>query len=559
MVTGFRPKAGGTIRRQVMRVIVMQAITCLVAVAAVLTTGASSITLAADKREKVVDQAVTTEIVRLLDSDLPLTRDLERVRPTLRVYYKDQAGKLLWLGSPRLNALINRLSRAEEEGLDPAHYPVDGLKKRQASSGTKEPRSLAETELVFSAAFLAYASDLKVGRLRPRKIDPELFAQTKTIDGVAVLGELASQEDLNVVFRLWAPQNPEYRALRVLLSVHREIAAKGGWPSVPPGEILKPGMRVPRVAHMRARLRDSRDITVESGEPDLYDPALAMAVKRFQKRHGLEPDGVVGKQTVHAMNVPVEERIKQIVLNMERWRWLPEHLGDRYILVNIAGFNLTLVEAGAVRDRMRVAVGKPYRRTPVFSDRIRYLEFNPYWTVPYSIASRDLLPKIKKNPGMLKVQGYEVLRDGKIVASETVNWSALSRKNFPYTLRQKPGPKNALGRVKFMFPNRFAVYLHDTPGHHVFARASRAFSSGCIRLARPIDLAEEVLRHTPEWKRDRINAVLDSKERTVVNLAERLPVHLTYSTAWSGEGGTINFRPDIYGRDKALHRALFSQ
>jgi murein L,D-transpeptidase YcbB/YkuD len=310
---------------------------------------------------------------------------------------------------------------------------------------------------------------------------------------------------------------------------------------------------------MRARLRASGDITVDSAKPDVYDPALVMAVKRFQKRHGLEPDGVVGKQTVAAMNVAVEERIRQIVLNMERWRWLPEDLGDRYILVNIAGFKLTLVDSGAVWDRMRVAVGKPYRRTPVFSDRIRYLEFNPYWTVPYSIATRDLLPKIKKNPGILKVKGYELLRDGKSVAPETINWSSLSRKNFPYTLRQKPGPKNALGRVKFMFPNQFAVYLHDTPGRQVFGHASRAFSSGCIRLARPIDLAELVLRETPGWKRERIDAVLETGKRTVVNLAKRLPVHLTYSTAWSGEGGTINFRPDIYGRDKSLHEALFSQ
>lgn len=310
---------------------------------------------------------------------------------------------------------------------------------------------------------------------------------------------------------------------------------------------------------MRARLRASGDITVDSAKPDLYGPALVMAVKRFQNRHGLEPDGVVGKQTVAAMNVPVEERIRQIVLNMERWRWLPEDLGDRYILVNIAGFKLTLVDSGAVWDRMRVAVGKPYRRTPVFSDRIRYLEFNPYWTVPYSIATRDLLPKIKKNPGILKVKGYELLRDGKSVAPETINWSSLSRKNFPYTLRQKPGPKNALGRVKFMFPNQFAVYLHDTPGRQVFGHASRAFSSGCIRLARPIDLAEQVLRDTPDWNRERIDAVLETGKRTVVNLAKRLPVHLTYSTAWSGEGGTINFRPDIYGRDKSLHEALFSQ
>ena len=519
----------------------------------------SFITNAVEGRDKSANQVVTSEIVRLLNSGVSFAPDAERFRPALRTYYKDRAGTLLWLGTDRMTTLINRLTRAEEDGLDPSQYLVADLKARLSSVATADTRALAETELIFSAAFLAYASDLKVGRLSPRKLDPELFAQTKTIDGVAALAKLSDYKDLRVFFRLWAPHNPEYRALRVLLSVHREIAAGGGWPTVPPGETLKPGMRDSRISRMRARLRASGDITVDSAKPDVYDPALVMAVKRFQKRHGLEPDGVVGKQTVAAMNVPVEERIRQIVLNMERWRWLPEDLGDRYILVNIAGFKLTLVDSGAVWDRMRVAVGKPYRRTPVFSDRIRYLEFNPYWTVPYSIATRDLLPKIKKNPGILKVKGYELLRDGKSVAPETINWSSLSRKNFPYTLRQKPGPKNALGRVKFMFPNQFAVYLHDTPGRQVFGHASRAFSSGCIRLARPIDLAEQVLRDTPDWNRERIDAVLETGKRTVVNLAKRLPVHLTYSTAWSGEGGTINFRPDIYGRDKSLHEALFSQ
>lgn len=519
----------------------------------------SFITNAVEGRDKSANQVVTSEIVRLLNSGVSFAPDGERFRSALRAYYKDRAGTLLWLGTDRMTILINRLTRAEEDGLDSSQYPVADLKARLSSVATADTQALAETELVFSAAFLAYASDLKVGRLSPRKLDPELFAQTKTIDGVAALAKLSDYKDLRVFFRLWAPHNPEYRALRVLLSVHREIAASGGWPTVPPGETLKPGMRDSKVSRMRARLKASGDITVDSAKPDVYDPALVMAVKRFQKRHGLEPDGVVGKQTVAAMNVPVEERIRQIVLNMERWRWLPEDLGDRYILVNIAGFKLTLVDAGAVWDRMRVAVGKPYRRTPVFSDRIRYLEFNPYWTVPYSIATRDLLPKIKKNPGILKVKGYELLRDGKSVAPETINWSSLSRNNFPYTLRQKPGPKNALGRVKFMFPNQFAVYLHDTPGRQVFGHASRAFSSGCIRLARPIDLAELVLRETPGWKRERIDAVLETGKRTVVNLAKRLPVHLTYSTAWSGEGGTINFRPDIYGRDKSLHEALFSQ
>lgn len=511
---------------------------------------ASSAEAAGDRA--AVGPQVTAKVVEDLREGVGLPPEAELLRAPLLAFYKRGQRPLLWIGSSRLPALIEVVAGAGSEGLNPADYPIPTPPSDDASVA-----DLARAEIAFSALFLRYASDLKVGRTNPRKVDPELFAQTKVIDVVATLIELAEAEGLTEFHAQWAPQNPEYRALKRLLSEHREIAARGGWPMVADGETLERDSRHPRVGELRARLEGSQDITVKSLDPQFFDEALVMAVKRFQKRHGLSQDGVVGKNTLASLNVSVAARIDQIMVNMERWRWLPEDLGAHYVLVNIAGFELKAVENGAVTERMPVVVGKPYRRTPVFSDRIRYIEFNPDWTVPQSIAVKDELPKIKKDRNFLKKNGFEVLLNGKRVAPETIQWSSLSASRFPYTLRQKPGPENALGRMKFMFPNRFSVYLHDSPAKSLFERATRAFSSGCIRVARPKDLAEVLLRDVPGWSLERINVVLQKGETTRVDLAEPWPVHLTYSTAWSGEGGTIHFRRDIYGRDEKLREALF--
>lgn len=503
---------------------------------------------AAGQKEQIIE-----EIRRRLQSGTGLPVEAKEHSKVLSTYYLNPGSELLWVGTPRMKAFAERLAKAAREGLKPADY-----KALPALARPDDPIALAWAELAYSGTFLTYASDLKVGRLTARKSDPELFGQTKTIDGQATLQKLAKQPDVDSFFRQWSPHSPGYRALRGLLWEHRAVAADGGWPKVSAGDSLKRGMRNRRVAELRARLEASKDITIKSGDPELYDQGLLTAVKRFQTRHGLEPDGIAGKRTVRELNVPVEDRIKQIVLNMERWRWLPEDLGNRYILVNIAGFNLELVEAGSVKDRMKVVVGKPTHRTPVFSDQIRYLEINPFWSVPRSIAVRTELPRFRKDPGFIDTMGFEVYRGGKKIDPKTVNWNSVSAKGFPYTLRQKPGPKNALGRVKFIFPNRFSVYLHDTPSRGLFKKAARACSSGCIRLERAIELAEQVLQKKEGWDRERIDTVLKSGKNTRVNLPEGLPVHLTYFTAWSGEGGTIHFRPDVYGRDKKLAKVLFN-
>ena len=325
---------------------------------------------------------------------------------------------------------------------------------------------------------------------------------------------------------------------------------------MPLGDSLKPGMTDARVPALRARLFITDGAPQRSsGQADLYDPELVNAVKWFQKRHGLGDDGIAGRNTIAALNVPVDERIAEITVAMERWRWMPENLGRDHLIVNIAGFDLKHVDDGKVVDRMAVVVGKPYSRTPEFSDRVRYLEFNPYWNVPPDIAIREELPKLKTDPAALAASGFEAVRGDQVYQLTDIDWSQYGPGNFPFLIRQRPGPSNALGRVKFMFPNQFNVYLHDTPSRGAFAAESRAFSHGCVRLSRPLDLASEVLSGTSGWDRQRVDAVVAGGDRTIVNLAQPLPIHITYLTAWVDDG-TPNFRNDIYDQDAKLINAL---
>ena len=257
------------------------------------------------------------------------------------------------------------------------------------------------------------------------------------------------------------------------------------------------------------------------------------------------------------MNVPVQERIQSIVMAMERLRWMPEDLGKQYVIVNIAGFELRRFNGGSVEERMAVVVGKPYHRTPVFSDHIRYVEFNPYWNVPPAIALAEELPRLRSDPTGLAAQGFEIVQGNQVIDPRSIDWSSYGGGHFPFQLRQRPGTDNALGRVKIMFPNPHNVYLHDSPARSLFSRNERAFSHGCIRLARPLELADQVLRAggVPGWNKDRIDEVIASAKTTVVNLQEPLPVHITYMTAWVDDG-VVNFRGDIYGHDAKLLAAL---
>ena len=510
---------------------------------------------------------VGSAIRQLLNEDqAALPHAVRQRRDALKSNYDDPGATLLWQDRGRVTGLIDRMRNASIDALDPGDYPVEQMLQirqpnRLALSHTARMLKTAKAELYWSAFFLKYASDLKVGRFLPTKIEPKLYWQRKTIDMVAALRLVAALGEMDKFFDAWQPQIPDYLRLKQALSEYRATEQAGGWPLVPIGDLLKPGMQDENVPLLRRRLAVTEGAPAEppSGQEKIYTDDLITAVKRFQTRHGLDADGLVGKRTYFQMNIPVAERIRQIIMTMERWRWMPEDLGKDYIKVNIAGFELRRVTNGQRVDQMRVVVGTPYHQTPVFSDKMDYVEMNPYWNVPHSIAIKEMLPKLRARPQSLVSQGYEAVFNDKPVPLTAIDWNRYSADNFPVRLRQKPGPDNALGRVKFMFPNRFNVYMHDTPSRSLFGESERAFSHGCVRLARPIDMAVEVLNQLDGWNRARIERVLAGGERTVVSLKRPIPVHITYATAWRDAQGDVQFRPDIYRRDERLYAALFGR
>jgi len=352
-------------------------------------------------------------------------------------------------------------------------------------------------------------------------------------------------------------QNRYFQDLQQALSQYRIIASEGGWDQVPAGPALKPGDTDPRLLQLRQRLETTGELP--RGLPFLreYGTTLFNAVVLYQQRNGLEPDGIVGPETLAALNTSVERRIRQITVNMERWRSMPADLGERYVLVNMAAFELEVIDRGETVLDMRVVVGRNYRQTPIFSDRIGYIEFNPYWNVPASIANRDLVPKFIEDPTYPRENGFHGMRGGERFDISSIDWSAYRGSRLPFELRQDPGPRNALGEMKFMFPNAYNVYLHDTPSKELFGKTVRRFSSGCIRVERPHDLAAYLLAATPDWSSARIRQALDSRKTVRANLAMPVPVHLLYMTAWIDRDGIVQFRRDIYGRDQELAQTMF--
>ena len=487
-------------------------------------------------------------------------------------YYRQAAFQPVWAQSAgptaRADSLLTHLQAANRDGLRSADYHVATidslLGQLRAKAETGEPLTpgrLVDLELLCTDAVLLYASHLQNGRTDPTAISSSWTAERQATDLVQHLEHALTQSSLRAALAKLRPPQPEYDALRRALARYRTLEGTGGWPSVPEGTKLEEGVTDPHVPRLRQRLRATGDLSAVPPTADslTFGAPLHQAVTRFQERHGLAVDGVVGPATRAALNVSVEARIQQIEINLERWRWLPPDLGALHVRVNIAGFDLRVVENGADRLRMRVVVGQAYRQTPVFSDQISYLVFNPYWHVPHSIATKDKLPDFQQNPSRVSTEGFEVFRgwgaDAAQVDPSTIDWRALSASNFPYRLRQRPGPQNALGEVKFMFPNPHSVYLHDTPSRSLFGRAERSFSSGCIRVEHPLDLATILLRPNEGWTRTRIQAAVRTDTEQTVPLAQKVPVHLLYWTAWA-EDGTVHFRRDVYDRDGAVHSAL---
>jgi murein L,D-transpeptidase YcbB/YkuD len=400
------------------------------------------------------------------------------------------------------------------------------------------------------------------GRVAPDQIYRPWLARRRPItrDIPYELAQAVKNDDLESFLASLHPRSIAYQRLLGALGWYENIRRSGGWFAIDPGPTLRHGDEGPRVAMLKQRLQLTGDgFDAAPIENDRFDERTTAAVKQFQRRLGLNDDGLVGKETLTALNVPVAQRIRQLQLNMERWRWFPDSFGDRYLMVNIPAYTLTLVDSGKATHVMRVIVGKQDRQTPIMSDSMTYLEFNPYWNIPQGIARKDILPKIKHDPFYLIRQGIRVFDtwdpDAQELDPTRIAWDDLSTRRFPYRLRQDPSHHNALGQVKFIFPNPHSIYIHDTPGKALFNHRLRSFSSGCVRIEEPITLAHLLLKDQG-WGRHELDAVIAGEKNQSVILETPMPVHLVYFTAWVDENGTVNFRKDIYGRDARLFQAL---
>ena len=506
------------------------------------------------------EETVTTLARQLETGDFPL----QGVRidwALVRSFYAARGFQPAWHEKgtplPGVSRALDMIASASRDGLYPEEYHLNEIQAGLDMSVLLPQDAL---DILLTDALLKYIRHLRSGRLNTQSADPQWLIHSAVVDAEAVLLEAIESPSPNRVLSALSPGHRGYQRLRNLLHAYRSLASAGGWPIVPSGPKLEKGMYDQRVQSLRHRLWLAGDVdTLDVIDSFEFDEELEHAVRSFQERHGLETDGVVGRDTLAALNVPVEERIQQVLLNMERWRWLPEEMGSRYLMVNMAGFDLQLVENEATVMDMRVIIGRPYRSTPAFVAEMTHLVFNPYWNVPHKLALLDLLPAQQKDPQYLSRKGFRVFsdwsRDAIEVDPDSIDWSQYNENNFVFRLRQEPGAANSLGRIKFMMPNPHAVYLHDTPAQHLFRRAVRTFSSGCIRVEQPVRLATTLLQGKRRWTDGDVMQIIASRENRAVFLSRKIPVYMLYLTAWVDDAGRVHFRDDVYGRDLLVRKA----
>lgn len=468
-----------------------------------------------------------------------------------------------WNDQRQVGELVTAIKATAADGLDPSDYHLEQVEfaYQELLAGRQvSPEERAVRDLILTASLARLGYHQLFGKVNPYTFDPNwnFRRELNDIEPAIAIQNAIDSPSLTDFLGNFFQRGWFYRKLQAALMDYRQLAANGGWPVIPDGPTLKPGGSDDRLAVLARRLMVSGDLAPRDAVDKLtiYDESLQQGVRHFQERHGLDVDGVIGPATLRAMNVPVEKRVKQLEVNIERARWVLDDIEDDFVMVNIAGFRAYVLRNRKIVWETKVQVGKTYRQSPVFRDEIKYLVFNPTWTVPYSIATRDILPKIKRDPDFFANRDFD-LKDGKgkFIDPSSIDWATITARNFRFWLVQRPGPNNALGRVKIMFPNKHAVYLHDTPSKVLFDKSARAFSSGCIRVENPFNLAEQLLGGDG-WNQEKFQQVLDQGETKTVSLSTPMPVLLLYWTAMAKPDGTVYFFNDVYSRDERITKAL---
>ncbi|GAB3531402.1 L,D-transpeptidase family protein [Pontibacter brevis] len=504
------------------------------------------------------------------------------------LFYGDRDYNLAWFRDnklvPETEKFLSVIESAEKEGLNPAKYRIVDIDKmieeyEQMKSGDSARLALQqEIDVALTASYFNYASDFYRGRFNPQLVGNNSWDVKKNkIKLHKTLQTILRERESTYPYYEFEALHAGYTRLRDKLQEYRKLEEEGGWPKIELGskKMLKEGDTHAAVLTLRKRLNPDKEYPQNDSSLYVYDANLARQVKQFQMLHGLKEDGVVGGNTLTTMNVPVEDRIRQITINMERWRWIPKRLvpkslDQKYIWVNIPEYKMYIYEdpdndPEAEREYekvmdMRVIVGKTMHSTPIFSDKLEYVVMAPYWNVPNTIMAAEIKPKMLSNPGWLASQNMEVVtkeKNPRTVSPYSIDWASVTEENFQYRVRQKPGPKNSLGMIKFLFPNEYAVYLHDTPADALFSQTNRDFSHGCVRVEYPVELAKYLLKDQPEWTESKIRSTMTGSEETWVTLPTRVQVYIVYFTSWVDEKGQIHFREDIYGHDKKLEQEYF--
>lgn len=511
--------------------------------------------------EYIKDRIESVSVARVKCSD-----NLRCGSSLVKQFYINNQFTPVWIkdGEPSANVdkLITILSNSYQDGLYPESYHL-----QQINSMLNELKNIkdqddiayksASLDMTLTDAFFLYSSDLAFGAVNNKTTYPNWIITKRTVNLLDIFNNALKSDDIVSALNDLSPHYKEYTKLKAQLAKYQEIASKmHNWPTVPEGPKLKRGMHDPRVSALQKRLIASGELGSFFGKSKkgTFDKNLEEAVIKYQKSNGLNADGVVGKTTIEALNVPLITRIKQIELNMDRLRWLPSELGTSYVMVNIPDFSLNLVEDGKVVLNMPVIVGKDEGlQSCVLSSQITYLDLNPYWYIPNSIATKDLLPKLRKDPGYLEKNDIKIYTaygsNGAEIDPKSIKWDKVDTSTWGYKFRQEPGAENPLGRIKFIFQNKCGIYLHDTSSPQLFKNHRRDFSHGCIRIGKPIELATYLLADKPGWSKEQIESAIDSEKSKAITLTKPMNIHIVYATAWVDEDDVLQFRNDIYSID----------